>query len=294
MDGKDLHVGDFAWGILPPAAPLGDRRADDRRHGAGVRARRQRPRRACRSSAKAARRSASGTRRSTCAPRAGCRRSSASQNNQTALSTPVARAVRGARVRRQGRRATASRASRSTAPIPTRSPRRSRGPPSARAPGAGPALIELVVDAHVRPRASRRHAVPRQGPAAVVGLSAAAPSRATPIRELYAFWSARDPIRDATRRGCEPTASSTTGDARPPEARGEAHRRGEARAVIDAPWPTRRTAGDGVFAGEAAARSASRCSIRRCGCISTTDPRSAAARSRRRRSTARAARFSKR
>ena len=22
MDGKDLHVGDFGWGILPPTAPL--------------------------------------------------------------------------------------------------------------------------------------------------------------------------------------------------------------------------------------------------------------------------------
>ena len=26
FDGKDLHIGDFEWGILPPAAPLGDRR----------------------------------------------------------------------------------------------------------------------------------------------------------------------------------------------------------------------------------------------------------------------------
>ena len=26
MDGKDLHIGDFAWGILPAAAPLADRR----------------------------------------------------------------------------------------------------------------------------------------------------------------------------------------------------------------------------------------------------------------------------
>ena len=24
MDGKDLHIGDFDWGILPPAAPLDD------------------------------------------------------------------------------------------------------------------------------------------------------------------------------------------------------------------------------------------------------------------------------
>ena len=45
MDGKDLHIGDFDWGILPPAAPLDDRDADDRRHGDGVRARRLGPRR---------------------------------------------------------------------------------------------------------------------------------------------------------------------------------------------------------------------------------------------------------
>ena len=89
MNGKDLHIGDFDWGILPAAAPLAigtltiaGMAMAFAREGVG-------PRRASRSSAKAARRSASGTRRSTCAPRAGCRRSSASQNNQTALSTPV-------------------------------------------------------------------------------------------------------------------------------------------------------------------------------------------------------------
>ena len=54
MDGKDLHIGDFDWGILPRGGAARDRRADDRRHGDGVRARRQRARRACRSSAKAA------------------------------------------------------------------------------------------------------------------------------------------------------------------------------------------------------------------------------------------------
>ena len=36
MDGKDLHVGDLGWGILPAAAPLDHRDADHRGHGDGV------------------------------------------------------------------------------------------------------------------------------------------------------------------------------------------------------------------------------------------------------------------
>ena len=42
MNGKDLHVGDFSWGILPPAAPLAIGTLDPGRHGDGVRARRRR------------------------------------------------------------------------------------------------------------------------------------------------------------------------------------------------------------------------------------------------------------
>ena len=38
FDGKDLHIGDFEWGILPPAAPLGDLDADHCGHGDGVQA----------------------------------------------------------------------------------------------------------------------------------------------------------------------------------------------------------------------------------------------------------------
>ena len=55
--------------------------------------------------------------------------------------------------------------------------------------GRGPDAHRARRDAHVRPRASRRHALPRQGSAAVVGLSAAHRRRATPIRELYEFWA---------------------------------------------------------------------------------------------------------
>ena len=90
MDGKDLHIGDFASGILPASAPLAIATLTMAGMAMAFCARRSAAASPSRSSAKADRRSASGTRRSTCAPRAGCRRSSASQNNQTALSTPVA------------------------------------------------------------------------------------------------------------------------------------------------------------------------------------------------------------
>ena len=90
MDGKDLHVGDFDWGILPPVAPLAIADADDRRHGDGVLRAKDRAASPSRSSAKAGsslgewHEAINAVRRA-----AGCRRSSASQNNQTALSTPV-------------------------------------------------------------------------------------------------------------------------------------------------------------------------------------------------------------
>ena len=37
MNGKDLHIGDLSWGVLPAAAPR-NQHADDRGHGDGVHA----------------------------------------------------------------------------------------------------------------------------------------------------------------------------------------------------------------------------------------------------------------
>ena len=185
MGGKDLHFGDFGSGILPAAAPLAIGSAHDRRawrwrlRGKVSAAWR------CRSSARAVRRSANGTRRSTlCAarrlPAVFC-----VQNNQTALSTPV---------RDQSAvRVFADKAAGYGIPgitIDGTDPDEIAAAfawavERARA-GLGPALIELVSHAHVRPRASRRHALSRQGSAARVGLPAArraglrGPLRSTP------------------------------------------------------------------------------------------------------------------
>ena len=69
----------FRLGHPAAGGAADDRDADDGRHGDGVLRATDRAASRCRSSAKADRRSANGTRRSTCAPRAGCRRSSASR-----------------------------------------------------------------------------------------------------------------------------------------------------------------------------------------------------------------------
>ena len=162
IDGKDLHIGDFACGILPPAAPLTIATLTIAGHGDGVLARGIGPRRASRSSAKADRRSANGTRRSTSAPRGGCRRSSASRTTRPRCRrrSPDQSAVR----------VFADKAAGYGVPgitVDGTDPEQiaaafAWAAERARA-GLGPTLIETVCDADVRPRASRRHAVSRQG-----------------------------------------------------------------------------------------------------------------------------------
>ena len=158
----------------------------------------------CRSSGRAARRSANGTRPSTCARRGSCRPSSASRTTRP-------------RSRRRSADNSAARVFADKAPgygIPgvtidgtdpedvaaafTWAAERARA-------GQGPTLIEVIVDAHVRPRPPRRHAVPRQGPAAVVGLPGAARRAAT--RTGSSTTSGRSAIRcRATPRGSRPRA----------------------------------------------------------------------------------------
>jgi pyruvate/2-oxoglutarate/acetoin dehydrogenase E1 component len=70
-------------------------------------------------------------------------------------------------------------------------------------------------------------------------------------RELYAFWSGRDPIPSyAARLAAEGVIAGDQLDALKRDA--EALVEAQARTVIDAPWPDGADAGTGVFAGEPA------------------------------------------
>ncbi len=132
MDGKDLHVGDFAWGILPPAAPLSISSLTIAGHGDGFRARRLEARRGVlhRRGRHVARRVARGDQPLRRAPAA---RDLLRPEQPDGALDAGRRSVGRARLRGEGGVATGSRASRSTAPIPKRSPRRSPGRPSGRA-----------------------------------------------------------------------------------------------------------------------------------------------------------------
>ena len=68
-------------------------------------------------------------------------------------------------------------------------------------------------------------------------------------RELYDYWSARDPIASYAAR-LEGDGLIAPGDADRIRADVEALVEEQARAVIDAPWPAPEAAGTGVFAGE--------------------------------------------
>ena len=188
LDGKDLHIGDFEWGILPPAAPLTTATLTIAGHGDGVLARRIGPRRDLvhRRRRIVARRMARGDQPVRGAPAAGDLLRREQPDGALDAGRASSRPCACSPTRPP---ATASPASRSTAPIPTRSPRRSPGRPSARAPGSGPTLIEPVADAHVRPRASRRHAVSRPRSAAVVGAMRRSTEQGYADRELYEYWA---------------------------------------------------------------------------------------------------------
>jgi len=67
--------------------------------------------------------------------------------------------------------------------------------------------------------------------------------------ELYAFWAARDPLQTYAAR-LEADGILAPGEADRMRRDAESLVEAEARAVIDAPWPEAETAGVGVFAGE--------------------------------------------
>ena len=136
MNGKDLHIGDFALRHPAGGGAARDRHADDRRHGDGVRARGLGPRGAVvhRRRRLVARRVARGDQP--------VRRAEAARDllprEQPDRAVDAGRASsRPCACSPTRPPATAFPASRSTAPIRTRSPRRSPGRPSARAPGSG-------------------------------------------------------------------------------------------------------------------------------------------------------------
>ena len=69
-------------------------------------------------------------------------------------------------------------------------------------------------------------------------------------RELYAYWAARDPIATYAAR-LEAESIVSAADVARFRSEAEAIVQAEAQAIVDAPWPERWTAGQGVFAGEA-------------------------------------------
>jgi 2-oxoisovalerate dehydrogenase E1 component len=250
MEGKDLHVGDLSWGILPPAAPLGISALT----AAGM--------------AMAFAREKSG-RVAVCFIGEGgtslgewheainlcaARRLPAVfcvENNQTALSTPVEE--------QSAARVFAEKAPGYGVPGVTLDGTDPEAIAAAFAwaaerarAGLGPALLELVCmrmcgHAHHddmlylgrEPQVSWSYPeLTQQGYA---------------DRALYDYWSRRDPIAMYAAR-LEKEGVIGEGDLARLKSEAEALVEAEARRVIDAPWPDPDLAGRGVFAGEPARR----------------------------------------
>ena len=264
--GKDLHVGDFDWGILPPAAPL----AISTMTIAGI--------------AMAFEREGSGRVAVSFIGEGGsslgewheainlcaARRLPAIfcvENNQLALSTPL--------VDQSAARVFADKAIGYGIPGITIDGNEPDGIAAAFAwaaerarAGAGPCLIELVsfrMCGHAHhddmlylgrdPHPSWDYPqLGASGPGGDVGYV---------DRRLYQYWAARDPIRSYARSlEAEGLIASTDVDQLKSEA--EAIVDEQARAVIDAPWPDRADAGRECSRSKRRA-CASRCWIRRSG-----------------------------
>ena len=247
FEGKDLHIGDFAWGVLPPAAPLGISSLTV----AGM--------------SMAFAREGSGRVAVSFIGEGGCSLGEwheainlcavgrlpaifCIQNNQMALSTAVAQqsaarvfAEKGSGYGVPGITLDGTDPDEVAAAFAWAAER-------ARA-GAGPTLIELVsmrMCGHAHhddmlflgrdPQPSWEY--PAAGDQGYVN------------RELYEYWSRRDPLATySARLEAEGIVTTRELDQWRQEAEGIVDR--QARAVIEAPWPDPRTAGVGVFAGEA-------------------------------------------
>jgi 2-oxoisovalerate dehydrogenase E1 component len=251
-DGKDLTIGDFDWGVLPPAAPLGIATMTV----AGL--------------ALAFRLEGSGRVAVSFIGEGGtslgewheainlcaARRLPAVfciENNQTALSTPVAdqSAVRVFADKAVGYGVPGLTIDGTdpdaVAAAFTWAAERARS-------GAGPALIELV---SMRMCGHAHHDdmlyLGREAPPSWEYAPLVAPGYAD--RDLYEYWRARDPI--ATYRARLEAAgviASGDGDRFRREAEAVVHE--QVRALIEAPWPEPQTAGAGVLALEAPRRRA--------------------------------------
>lgn len=246
MDGRDLHVGDFGWGILPAAAPLGISTLTI----AGIAmafAREDTGRVAVSFIGEGG--SSLGEWHEAinlCAahrlPAVFC-----VQNNQTALSTPVAH--------QSAARVFADKAAGYGIPgitIDGTDPEavaaafawaaeRARG-------GRGPSLIELVA---MRMCGHAHHDdmlyLGRDPQPSWTYPPLAEQGYADPI--AYAFWAARDPIASYARRlAAEGTIAEA--DLALLQREAEVLVEGEARRVIEAPWPDPGIVGVGVLAGE--------------------------------------------
>ena len=246
MDGKDLHIGDFAHGVFPPSAPLANstlavagmamafaRQGDGRvavsfiGEGGTSLGEWHEAINLC-----AARR----------LPCVFC-----VQNNQTALSTPLGD--------QSAVRVFADKAAGYGVPgitIDGTDPDEiaaafAWGAERARA-GRGPSLIELV--------AMRMCGHAHHDDMLYLGKDPQPAWDYPPLteqgyadRDKYAFWSARDPIaRYADRLEAEGVIAA--GDADRLKAEADAFVEEQARAVIDAPWPREEDAGAGVLAEE--------------------------------------------
>src|SRR5262245_29029599 len=246
LDGKDLHIGDFEWGILPPAAPLttatltiagmamafwrdgggrvalsfigeGGSSLGEWHEAINLCAARKLPAIFC------------------------------IENNQTALSTPVAE--------QSAVRVFADKAIGYGVPgvtIDGTDPDQifaafTWAAERARA-GQGPTLIETV--------SMRMCGHAHHDDMLYLGKDAPPSWEYAPLtehgyanRELYDYWAARDPILLYTRR-LEAAGSIHAGDLERFKREAEAIVEEQARAVIDAPWPDGAQAGAGVFANE--------------------------------------------
>jgi 2-oxoisovalerate dehydrogenase E1 component len=246
LEGKDLNIGDFAWGILPPTAPLGIASLTI----AGI--------------ALAFQREAAGRVAVSFIGEGGSslgewheainlcavRRLPAIfcvQNNQTALSTPIAH--------QSAVRVFADKAAGYGIPGITLDGTDPEAIAAAFAwaaergrAGLGPTLIELIsmrMCGHAHhddmlylgrdPHPSWEYA-----PAGEQGYV---------DREAYGYWAARDPIVNYASR-LQAEGAVTAAEIEQLRTEADAIVEAEARAIVDAPWPEPWTAGHGVLAGE--------------------------------------------